>query len=81
MNTPGDDHKVNLFQQKACLYCHSINNEGGKVGPDLTHVANRLNEQQMIIRIVNGAKNMPAYGGSLTKDELNQLVAFLKTRN
>lgn len=72
---------MNLFQQKACLYCHSINNEGGKVGPDLTHIANRLNEQQMIIRIVNGAKNMPAYGGSLSKDELNKLVAFLKTRN
>jgi len=70
-----------LFQQKACLYCHSINNEGGKVGPDLTHVANRLSEEQLIIRIVNGAKNMPAYGGSLSNDELNKLVAFLKTRN
>jgi ubiquinol-cytochrome c reductase cytochrome b subunit len=72
---------VVIFQQKACLYCHTINNEGGKVGPDLTHVANRLNKQQMIIRIVNGAKNMPAYGGSLSNDELNKLVAFLKTRN
>lgn len=70
----------NLFQEKACLYCHSINNQGGKVGPDLTHVANRLNEQQIIIRIVNGAKNMPAYGGSLSSEELNELVAFLKTR-
>jgi ubiquinol-cytochrome c reductase cytochrome b subunit len=71
---------VVLFQEKACLYCHKINDEGGNVGPDLTHVANRLNEQQMIIRIVNGSKDMPAYGGSLTKDELNHLVAFLKTR-
>ena len=71
---------MNLFQQKACLYCHAIHDEGGKVGPDLTHVAGRLSEQQMIIRIANGAKNMPAYGGSLSNDELNKLVAFLKTR-
>ncbi|GAA4750240.1 cytochrome b N-terminal domain-containing protein [Flavisolibacter ginsenosidimutans] len=70
-----------LFQQKACLYCHSINNEGGKVGPDLTHVANRLSEEQITIRIANGAKNMPAYGSSLSNDELKKLVAFLKTRN
>jgi len=71
---------MNLFQQKACLYCHKINDDGGNVGPDLTHVANRLNEQQLIIRIVNGAKDMPAYGGSLSGDELNKLVAFLKTQ-
>ncbi|MGZ3938389.1 MAG: cytochrome b N-terminal domain-containing protein [Flavisolibacter sp.] len=70
-----------LFQQKACLYCHTINDVGGKVGPDLTHVANRLNEQQMIIRIVNGANNMPAYGGSLSGHELSKLVAFLKTKD
>ena len=71
---------VVLFQQKACLYCHKINDEGGNVGPDLSHVANRLNEQQLLIRIVNGSKDMPAYGGSLSGEELDRLVAFLKTR-
>lgn len=72
---------ITLFEQKACLYCHKINGDGGNVGPDLTHVANRLNENEMILRIVNGARNMPAYGGSLSRDELTRLVAFLKTRN
>lgn len=71
---------VVLFQQKACVYCHKINGDGGNVGPDLSHVANRLNEQEITIRIVNGASNMPAYGGSLSHDELNKLIAFLKTR-
>ncbi|MFL5742251.1 MAG: cytochrome b N-terminal domain-containing protein [Flavisolibacter sp.] len=69
-----------LFQQKACLYCHKIDGRGGDVGPELSHVASKLNEQQMIIRIVNGAQNMPAYGGSLTNSELTRLVSFLKTR-
>jgi len=72
---------LNLFQEKACLYCHKIDNEGGNVGPDLSHVAKRLNEQQMIIRIVNGSRDMPAYGGSLTSDELKKIVSFLNTRN
>lgn len=71
---------MNIFQQKACLYCHKINDDGGNVGPDLTHVGSRLNEQQMIIRIVNGSKDMPAYGGSLSNSELSKIVSFLKTR-
>jgi ubiquinol-cytochrome c reductase cytochrome b subunit len=69
-----------LFQQKACLYCHKINDAGGIVGPDLTHVANRLDHKQMMIRIVNGSQDMPAYGPSLTHDELEKIVAYLKTR-
>jgi ubiquinol-cytochrome c reductase cytochrome b subunit len=73
-------HGSILFQQKACLYCHQIQGQGGIVGPELTHVANRLNENEMIIQIVNGTKNMPAYGSSLTSQELNEIVAFLKTR-
>jgi len=69
-----------LFQQKACVYCHQIEEYGGHVGPNLTHVGNRLNEQQMQIRIVNGSDNMPAYGASLSNDELTKIVAFLKSR-
>lgn len=69
-----------LFQKKACLYCHKIDDAGGMVGPDLTHVGNRLNENEMMIRIVNGSENMPAYGASLTKDELSKIIAYLKTR-
>ena len=68
-----------LFQQKACLYCHQINGNGGHVGPDLSHVANRIDSQHMLIRIVNGAENMPAYGASLKNDELTKIVAFLQT--
>jgi ubiquinol-cytochrome c reductase cytochrome b subunit len=69
-----------LFQQKACLYCHKIQMQGGDVGPDLTHIANRMNEQQLLIRISNGSEDMPAYGSSLSHDELTKLVAFLKVQ-
>jgi ubiquinol-cytochrome c reductase cytochrome b subunit len=34
----------------------------------------------MIIRIVNGGNNMPAFGSSLKPQELDVLVAFLESR-
>ncbi|MDQ6902794.1 MAG: cytochrome b N-terminal domain-containing protein [Bacteroidota bacterium] len=71
---------VNLFYAKGCQYCHKINQYGGAAGPDLTAVGNRLSAQELTIRIVNGSTNMPAFGGVLSKDELNKLVIFLSTQ-
>ena len=69
-----------LFHDKACIYCHKIGDNGGIRGPDLTDVANRLNADQMTLKIVNGGKIMPAFGGTLSKEELSELVAFLQSR-
>jgi ubiquinol-cytochrome c reductase cytochrome b subunit len=68
-----------LFYTKGCLYCHKINDLGGMRGPDLTKVEKRLTKQEMTIRIINGGSNMPSFGGSLTKEELEVLVEFLKS--
>ncbi len=69
-----------LFAERGCIYCHSIAGHGGHRGPDLTTVANRLTEQQMIIRVVNGGYNMPGYGSILNSTELSQVVSFLQSR-
>ena len=69
-----------LFHQKGCEFCHSIQGHGGHRGPDLTFVADRLTPREMTIRIVNGAQLMPAFGGILSSQQLDDLVAFLKTR-
>jgi len=71
---------ASLFFKKGCIYCHSISGDGGHRGPDLTKVADRLNNYQMTIRIVNGGGNMPAFGSSLTKNELTEILDFLNTR-
>ena len=72
---------TDLFNTVGCLYCHRIGDQGGIRGPELTEVQNRLTKDQMVIRIVNGAENMPAYGGSLSAEDLDAIVAFLMAEN
>ena len=71
---------LDLFNTKGCLYCHDIGGHGGHRGPNLTEVNERLDRDELIVRIVNGGKFMPAYGGSLSKEEIEQLASFLLTK-
>lgn len=68
-----------LFHDKGCEYCHEIHGQGGLRGPNLSDVANHITPQQMEIRILTGANNMPAYAGILHSNEVNDIVHFLST--
>ena len=70
-----------LFHPKGCEYCHAIAGSCGHRGPDLTSVADRLNDQQITLRILNGAYKMPSFARSLKPQELTAIVAFLNSRN
>ncbi len=82
VNAPTQEalHGYQLFYDKGCQYCHQVEGKGGIRGPNLTKVGERLTPEEMTIRIVNGGHNMPAFGGSLSHDELNAIVAFLQSR-
>ncbi len=69
-----------LFHDKMCESCHKIGGYGGIRGPDLSWVGERLDAGQLLWRITNGGYNMPAYGSDLSGAELDELVAFLRTR-
>jgi ubiquinol-cytochrome c reductase cytochrome b subunit len=69
-----------VFQNKDCRNCHALEGVGGRRGPDLTFVGNRLTMDQLIDQVSNGTPgggNMPAYGKQINPDEMTALVDFL----
>ena len=69
-----------FYATKGCEYCHQIEGYGGQRGLNLFYVRDRLSNEEITIRIVNGGTNMPAFGGILSADDLNKIVAFLDSR-
>jgi ubiquinol-cytochrome c reductase cytochrome b subunit len=69
-----------LFRERGCLNCHLIHGYGGRRGPDLTYVGDKLSKSDIIIRIVNGGVNMPAFGKMLPPEQLEEITAFVQSR-
>ena len=67
-----------VFTDFGCGSCHSLGDAGatGHVGPSLDG-NNNLNADLVVERVTNGAGQMPAFGGQLSKDEVAALAAYV----
>jgi cytochrome c len=74
-----------LFQQ--CSGCHSAETGDRKVGPSLKGLFQKrelrngapANERSIRLKIRNGGDGMPSYDRILSAEELDSLIAYLKS--
>ncbi len=71
-----------LFNTSGCIACHTMNGNGGKIGPDLTNESQSGHTKQWIITQLTDLKKhypksiMPAFS-TLNNTQLNQLADYL----
>lgn len=61
------------------MRCHSITGVGGVRAPDLGDVGSWLAAGRIKNQIIKGGQRMPPFGKVLKKDEVNDLVEFLRS--
>jgi cytochrome c len=74
-----------VFEQ--CSVCHNADTDEKKIGPSLKGLFKRdklvngkkVNEANVREMINNGGNGMPAYSDMLSKDDKDNVIAYLKT--
>ena len=61
-----------------CLACHKIGENGGTLGPNLTHIAQRVPRAAILRSVEIGPGIMPAFG-DLSDKKLNEVADFLSS--
>jgi mono/diheme cytochrome c family protein len=72
---------ANLFRDKGCPYCHGVNTEGTKKGPSLVDLRKTRKAPEIARQISEGGRKMPAFGDDISKDEIAQIVAWLRAKH
>ena len=60
-----------------CAGCHGADGTGNGANPDLTQSTESNTDEQLKDIITNGQGSMPAYGMTLTEEEIDDLVGYL----
>lgn len=82
----GPDSEVQKIFTDKCVRCHAENGSGdtavGKAlgAADLrTPVVQKLTDAQIYSQIDQGKGNMPPFGPGLTKAQINELIAYVRS--
>lgn len=71
-----------LYEKLRCAYCHSINGQGGTLGPDLSMVGARRDHNWIVAHFVNPQEVTPGSAMprlNLLPIEVDRLTAYLAT--
>ena len=60
-----------------CSVCHGDTGHGGGGGPDLRTMPKAQNEPEAIEQVTDGGGGMPAFGGQLSEEEIENVAAFV----
>lgn len=63
---------------RTCATCHGRDGGGG-VGPDIRQVWERLSYEQHLEVVTAGRNAMPAFGRSLSAEDIEAVVAYQRT--
>jgi mono/diheme cytochrome c family protein len=68
------------FNAHSCAKCHGVNGVNGDRAPDLQSLRNRMDAATIAKQIREGGKGMPPFGDQLSDKEVDDLVAYLRTK-
>ena len=69
-----------LFTTRGCAHCHGNTGQGSDTGPALRDLRKRLKPEQIEHQIVAGGQAMPAFGDTLTHEQVEDLMKFLRAK-
>ena len=72
-----------LYRDKGCGFCHGANLEGTKKAPALAEIRKQkaMTNEKITTQILDGGTKMPPFRESLSDEEIQQLIAFLRSKN
>jgi mono/diheme cytochrome c family protein len=73
----GDAEAGAVVFSENCSTCHGATGHGGNGGPDLTTMPLAQSEEGAIQQVTNGGGGMPAFGGTLSEEEIENVAAYV----
>jgi mono/diheme cytochrome c family protein len=73
----GDPEAGAVVFSEQCSVCHGATGHGGNGGPDLTTMPLAQSEEGAIQQVTNGGGGMPAFGGTLSEEEIENVAAYV----
>jgi mono/diheme cytochrome c family protein len=73
----GDPEAGAVVFSENCSTCHGATGHGGNGGPDLRTMPLAQTEAGAIQQVTNGGGGMPAFGGTLSEEEIENVAAYV----